>query len=77
MQLRQSGMKMSPASSANASAAFHSRYASWTMKPVEMLFVPLTLLPRFGSSVSKKNVILGATCPPTRKRTRRMKRFSW
>ena len=75
MQLRLSGMKIRPASSANASEAFHSRYASWTVKPVAMFFVPLTVLPRFGLSVSKKNVTLGATCPPTRKRTRRMNRF--
>src|SRR5437773_2210299 len=36
MQLRHSGMKIRPASSANASEAFHSRYASWTLTPHAM-----------------------------------------
>ena len=47
------------------------------MNPVEMVFAPATVLPRLGSSVSKKNVTLGVSWPPARNRTRRMKRFFW
>jgi hypothetical protein len=47
------------------------------VKPVEIVFVPATTLPRFGLSVSMKNVTFGESWPPTRRRARRRKRFCW
>ena len=74
------GTRIRPTCRLKGFAIRHSATASRISNPVARLLFPVVvdvLIPRLEFSVSAKKKTFLATCPPTRIRTRRMKRFCW